>query len=51
MFTPGRSILAEPLKLTPPIVLAVCNVVAVVALPLKAPVKVTADTVLGKVTP
>ena len=27
-FTPGKSILAEPLKLTPPIVLAVANAVA-----------------------
>ena len=33
-FTPGRSIFAEPLKLTPPSVLAVSNVVAVAAFPL-----------------
>ena len=39
VFTPGRSILAEPLKDTPPIVLAVAKVVAVLALPVKAPIK------------
>jgi hypothetical protein len=40
VLTPGKLIFAEPLKLTPPIVLAFCNVVAVVALPLNP-----ADTV------
>ena len=33
VFTPGRLMFAEPLKLTPPIVRAVCSVVAVAALP------------------
>jgi hypothetical protein len=33
VLTPGRSMFAEPLKLTPPIVRAVCKVVAVAALP------------------
>ena len=37
MLTPGKSILAEPLKETPPIVLAVCKVVAVAALPVMLP--------------
>ena len=36
-FTPGRLILAEPLKDTPPIVLAVCNIVAEDALPTTPP--------------
>jgi hypothetical protein len=35
--TPGRSILAEPLKLTPPILRAVANVVAVAAFPVQLP--------------
>lgn len=35
--TPGKLMLADPLKLTPPIVLAVCKVVAVPALPLIDP--------------
>jgi hypothetical protein len=39
VFTPGRSMFAEPLKLTPPIVLEVCSVVAVLAFPVRAPVK------------
>jgi hypothetical protein len=33
VFTPGKLMFAEPLKDTPPIVLAVCKVVAVAALP------------------
>ena len=36
--TPGRLILAVPSNDTPPIVLAVSNAVAVVALPRKVPV-------------
>ena len=32
-FTPGKSIFAEPLKLTPPIFLAVARIVAVAATP------------------
>jgi hypothetical protein len=42
VLTPGRSMFAEPLKLTPPIVRAVCSVVAVVALPLNAALTVPA---------
>lgn len=42
VLTPGKSILAEPLKLTPPIFLAVCSTVAVEALPLNAAVIVPA---------
>jgi hypothetical protein len=42
VLTPGRLILADPLNETPPIVLAVCNAVAVVALPLRAAVTVPA---------
>ena len=38
LLTPGKFILAEPSKLTPPIVLAFANVVAVSALPVKAPI-------------
>ena len=38
VFTPGRSMLALPLNETPPMVLAVCRVVAVLALPVTAPV-------------
>jgi hypothetical protein len=38
VFTPGKLILALPLNDTPPIVLAVCRVVAVDALPLNAAV-------------
>ena len=38
-FTPGKLILALPLKLTPPIVLAFASVVAVDALPVRGPVK------------
>ena len=38
MLTPGRLISAVPLNDTPPIVLAVCNAVAVPALPLILPV-------------
>lgn len=38
MFTPGRLIFAEPSKTTPPIDLAVCNFVAVLALPFNEPV-------------
>ena len=41
---------ADPLNEVPLIFLAVCNVVAVVELPLNAPEKVTADTVAGKLT-
>ena len=37
-FTPGKLILALPSKLTPPIVLALANVVAVVALPVNGPI-------------
>ena len=37
VFTPGKLILAEPLKLTPPISLAVANIVAVAALPVVEP--------------
>ena len=36
--TPGRFILAVPLKDTPPMVRAVCRAVAVEALPAKSPV-------------
>ena len=35
VLTPGRSMLAVPLNDTPPIFLAVCNCVAVSALPVK----------------
>ena len=42
MLTPGKFIFAEPLKETPPIVLAVASVVAVEALPVKAAVIVQA---------
>jgi hypothetical protein len=42
VLTPGKSILADPSKLTPPIFLAVCSVVAVVAFPLNAAVIVPA---------
>ena len=38
MLTPGKLILEEPSKLTPPIFLAVCKVVAVSALPVTSPV-------------
>ena len=38
VLTPGRSILAVPLNDTPPIFLAVCNAVAVPALPDTSPV-------------
>ena len=41
-------IFADPLNETPFIVLAVCNVVAVFALPDKAPANVVAVTVPGK---
>ena len=37
MLTPGRFIFAEPSKLTPPIVRAVCNAEAVATLPEKVP--------------
>ena len=37
VFTPGRFMLADPLKETPPIVRAVCRNVAVEALPDNAP--------------
>jgi hypothetical protein len=40
--TPGKLMLADPSKLTPPIVRAVCRVVAVVALPDRAAVIVPA---------
>ena len=33
VLTPGRSMFADPLKLTPPMVRAVCSVVAVAAFP------------------
>ena len=36
MFTPGKSTIALPLKLTPPIVLAVAKTVAVAAFPVYA---------------
>ena len=39
VLTPGRFIFADPLKDTPPIVLAFCNSVAVSALPVTAPSK------------
>ena len=42
VLTPGKLMLADPLKLTPPMVLAVCKVVAVVAFPLRAAVMVPA---------
>ena len=38
VLTPGRSMLALPLKLTPPIFLAVARIVAVAAFPLISPV-------------
>ena len=45
MLTPGKSILELPLKLTPPIVLAVAKIVAVDALPVNSPVMLVADNV------
>ena len=42
-FTPGKLILAEPLNETPPIVLAVSNAEAVLALPINAPRKLVAS--------
>ena len=44
VFTPGRSMLAVPLKETPPMFLAVCKAVAVAALPeVELDVEVYAD--------
>ena len=49
--TPGRLILPEPSKETPPIVLAVSNVVAVEALPVKSPVTSPRTPPVAVVTP
>ena len=50
-FTPGRLILEEPSKETPPIVLAVSSVVAVSALPVTSPVKLPSIPPVAVVTP